>query len=455
MQGFLAVRAVARYGVFEAEAVVAGVAPGTEALAEYLAGVADVCRRVRNAWAGGARAEAALVTGFRETDSIGQRWLLATCREYGGADGHRALLAAARSMKAGRSGRRRRHAASVRWCEDMHDAGFADIHELVSRHAPGDLPEETRRQVEEIADACHRIPCPAAILAPARPVLAPRWLAESWFSTSRIGRSWVRERSAGLPYRVPRSIRRTLELPEDAGDPLSLADARELVWACADDGLGEIGGVAWGQVRGERPLAANGWPEGAVESEYVVSVVSVIYRVRLLCSRRSAGSRLSEVEVMARVWASADAYGRHWLTRRCRMAVGGRAAGSVSRLAEEYGPAVPSEDVLTAAGRGSVAQWCEDIVLAGLVDIRGLASVSDGPVDWERITDILGVCYVVPFPRPDRRAVSVLRYPGRLAGGWSRTTPAGRAWARERSARLPYRVPRSIRRTLELPDHGG
>ncbi|MFJ6619321.1 hypothetical protein ACIQOW_17285 [Kitasatospora sp. NPDC091335] len=101
----------------------------------------------------------------------------------------------------------------------MHDAGFADIHELATAHAPGELPEEPRRQIEEIADACHRIPYPAAMVPPVRPLLAPRRLAGSWFPTSRIGRAWVRERSAGLPYRVPRSIRRTLEKagPEDGG----------------------------------------------------------------------------------------------------------------------------------------------------------------------------------------------------------------------------------------------
>ncbi|MBV2156473.1 hypothetical protein [Kitasatospora sp. SUK 42] len=457
LQGFLTVRGVARSAeVFEAEAAVAGVAPGAEALAEYLAGVADVCRRVRSAWAEGSGAEVALVAGLRAADPIGQRWLLATCREYGGETVYRALVAALRTAPVGGTARRRRHVASVRWCQGLHSAGFEDVYELASAHAPGELAEEARQQIKEIADACHRIPYPAAMLAPVRPVLVPRHLGESWFSTSRTGRAWVRERSAQLPYRVPRSIQRTLGLPEPAdwGDPLSQADARALVRTCTNEGLGEIGSVAHAHLRGERPSAEYEWPGGLVESEYVVSVASVTRHVRLLSSRRPGGPRMSELEVMARVWAAADEYGRHWLTRCCWLAVGGLASRALSRLAEEYESAAVQGEELTDSGRGVIARWCEDIVRAGLVDIRRLASVTDGPVDWQRITDILSVCYRVPFP-PSNRLMASLRYSGRFAKGRSMMSPAGRAWARERSAQLPYRVPRSILRTLEAVDHGG
>ncbi|WP_188295803.1 hypothetical protein [Streptomyces sp. CBMA156] len=307
------------------------------------------------------------------------------------------------------------------------------------------------RLIADIAGACHRIP---GLFSDFPRLTAFRFaarIADGWTRDRPAGRVWVRERSAKLPYWVPRSVRRTLELPEraDLGDPLSLADARALVRVCAEEGVERVDSVARSQVSGFRPPSANLWPENLVESEYVVSVASVTHQVRLLCSRGPGGSRMSEFEVMARVWASADEYGRHWLTFCCWEAAGGLAPGAVSRLAEEYGPAVPSEEVSTGPGRRPVARWCEDIVLAALVDARRLASVADGPVEWQRIADILGVCSKVAFPPPDRRALTAFRYPGRLAGRWPMTTPAGWEWARERSVGLPYRVPRSIRRTLE------
>ncbi|WP_188295804.1 hypothetical protein [Streptomyces sp. CBMA156] len=437
--------------------------PGGELVAaEYAVSVASaalqvrwLCSRRSGRWRPSAREVLGRV--WASADEYGRLWMARCFRNAGRAEAVEAVreLAAEYGPSvptvdvASGSGR----GSVAGWCEDIVLAGLADIRGLASA---SDGPVDWRL-IADIAGACHRMPFQPANLAVVPSLQFPPEIADGWTRDRPAGRAWVRERSAGLPYRVPRSVRRTLDQPEpaDLGDPLSLADARALVWACADDGLIEIGFVALGHLTGEWPRSAAEWPKDLVESEYVVSVASVIHHVRLLCSRRSAGSRLSEVEVMARVWASADVYGRHWLTRRCRMAVGGRAAGSVSRLAEEYGPAVPSEDALTAAGRGSVVRWCEDIVLAGLADMRRLASVSDGPVDWERITDILGVCYVVPFPRPNRPAVSACRYPRRIAGDWSKTAPGGRDWVRERSVGLPYRVPRSIRRTLEVPDREG
>ncbi|MBV2156471.1 hypothetical protein [Kitasatospora sp. SUK 42] len=86
------------------------------------------------------------------------------------------------------------------------------------------------------------------------------------------------------------------------------------------------------------------------------------------------------------------------------------------------------------------------------MDMRRLASVTDGPVDWRLIADIAGACHRIPGPFSDFPWLTAFRFPARIADGWTRDRPAGRAWVRERSAQLPYRVPRSVRRTLARPE---
>ncbi|GGY90928.1 hypothetical protein CP967_26720 [Streptomyces nitrosporeus] len=212
-QGFVAIRALARNGVLAAETVAVDVVPGFPAVAPYIADVAETCLAIRIARSDGADPLTALLDGWAAAGPVGRYWLAETVRDYAGRSAYQGLMTAVGKdpssfpdRGADTSGRSRR----VAWCNNILLAGFLDIRELAAPGGPLGEDDAALRRIEDIADTCHRLPCPDGLPAVLRPWLIRQELRGGWSSNSESGRRWCRERSEAGGLRPPAAIRRLI-----------------------------------------------------------------------------------------------------------------------------------------------------------------------------------------------------------------------------------------------------
>ena len=215
VQGFVTIRSTARYGIEETEATAVGLAPGFAEAKLFIAEVASVGLAIRLALRAGSNNVEALIGGWMTAGEAGRCWLADTVREYAGHRAYSSLPAVVGTHTAPsavmpdyavRQGCSRR----AGWCRAMLTAGYSDIRELALNDASDWNAAETRRRIEVIADACHRIPYPEELPAALRPWLVRRYLNDGWGSMTADGQRWCREGSAGLSRPTPRAINRIL-----------------------------------------------------------------------------------------------------------------------------------------------------------------------------------------------------------------------------------------------------
>lgn len=227
-QGFIGLRSLARYGLIEPDAREVGCEPGFGCAADMARQVAGLClfpRYLRvvsgaGSWYGGRfQPEYIIAVSWHMSDRFGRQWLesklsdftrvpagelldpviaaLSADEDLGGLRQH--WIASARVLHEGLAPRDRQRPTAAAVCESVAVEGLCQIYAR-THETSGTGDGEAWRDIEVVADACHRLPVFFEFSGWVAGPLSRSQLRDAWGRTGPAGRQWMRDAAARLSF---------------------------------------------------------------------------------------------------------------------------------------------------------------------------------------------------------------------------------------------------------------